>query len=701
MKYPVLKTKNNNQTKMLTLDGFDSGINCENGDYAQDGSILSDCENMCFEDGALKTRNGFCANPNSAIELLEYDDTVYLPFTVTETVYFNNSNPYNLAYLCTGNDIEANLRFFLVDSLGNVSSAGSIYIHRVDFQTFYIPKNVFFVVANKINGNGVFAYVARESINDSVYDVYEASENFAEWNPYNLNYIPTVRINGRGERYEQAKGYAGLDYPAPERLEEPNLLSGTYRCYFTSDDLSSVFRLPYGNLGQISQLECRVYSSSESYTEWVVRPATSSAVSTIGGVQVTLYINRDIGTIRFYGQSEDYCVPIMPDCKLNNIMVTAYTEDYEQSDSIITSRGAVMLNNRIYFYGNKTQKNCIYCAKITNPMYVPESSKLYLGDSTTPVTALKVQNGKLIAFKSGETYRITTSFEDDIIQKETILPESTIYVRGDTLTAQTIDNNIGCVSADTIRLCGSRLVWLSSDENVYALATTTYGNTTNIYRVSQPLGGKIKTMRFDMEDAFAVTKDGKYMLFLGDTVFVMNYRVRGFGYSRTYYSEDDKLKSPAWYIWKLPAGAQFYGAAQLGSSALVFSKFNNNKSFYLTTLSGEDDMVLTREDNENSVVHLPVSASITTKTLELSDKTRLKRIDGIFVGLNSSAPINLAVFDGTRRYFYKMRCKSGTDFVKTNVGMPFTDSAKLCFSSDKPFEIRSIVLKYKLLADRG
>ena len=700
MKYHALNRKNAQSIKTFEISGFDGGINCENGDYAQDGSVLIDCENMYFEDGVLKTRDGFCANENSVTEFLEYNDRVYLPFTVSETVYYMNSKPYSLAYSCTGDDTEAYLRFFLVDAKGNVSPAGSIYIHRVMFDTFYIPQNVFFVVASKIEGNGVFAYVARKAQNDAIYEVYEAQENFSEWQLAKY-YVPTVLINGRGERYEQAKGYVELDYPEPERLEELNLLNGRYRCYFTSDDLSSIFRLPYENIDSLSSLECRLYSSSEEYTEWSIGPYENTATAKVAGADVYLYVNRTIGTIRFYTRTQDYSVPIMPGCKLNNIMVTTNTLQNYSKDSIITSKSAVMLNNRLYFYGNKMQKNCIYCSKITNPLYVPESSKLYLGDSSTPVIALKVQNGKLIAFKSGETYRISTSFDDSTIQREAVLPESTLYVRGDTMSAQTIDNNIGCVNEKTIRLCGSRLVWLSGDKNIYALATTTYGNTTNIYRVSQPLGSRIKEMQFDMDDAFAVTKDGKYMLFLGDTVFVMNYRVRGFGYSRTYYAEDDKLKSPAWYIWRLPEGAGFYGASELGSNALIFSSFHSGNTFYLLTVSGKEDTLMNYENYENVTVTFPIKSGLSTKTIEFGDQTRLKRIDSMFIGGNSSDYINLSITDGTKKYHYKMKFGSGADVIKTNAGIPFSGGIGLSLSSEKPFAIRNIALKYKLLADRG
>lgn len=689
--------------RTYTAVGFENGTD-DGAAYASDESVLADCVNMEYGDGLLKTRNGFKAKADSVVGCGEGYDTVYLPFTVTETVYYRNSESFNLAYFCMGDDTEAYLKFYLVDAKGNISPAGQIYIHRVDSETFCLPERVFFTVADRITGSGVFAYMARNASTYTVCDVYEANAAFTQWTNVNDRiYVPTVKIYGRGERYDQAKSYEDLDYPAPERLEELNLLSGKYRCYFTSDGLSAYFRLPYGNLDPYVLVSCRVYSSPDEYTEWTIQSGTNNNTQTVGDDSVTLYVDRTLGVLHFYNlpQNRDYCVPLMPRCKLNNIMVLATTTNDVANESIVSSKGAVMLNNRLYFYGNSRRINCVYCAKMTNPLYVPQSSKLYLGAGTTPVTALKVQNGKLIAFKSGETYRIITSFDDGVIQKEAELPESTVYVRGDTMTAQTIDNRIGCVSDSTVCKCGSRLVWLGGDGSVYALATTTYGNTTNIYRVSTPVKKRLKAALADADGVFAAVKDGKYMLFVGEKIFVMDFKVREFGFSRAYYAADDKIKSPAWFVWQSPEGAAYYAAAQTGFDALILSSFDDGLSFYISTVSGEQDSVLTRGKQTVEEISAPVCSGFTTKKLELGEVNRLKSINSLLINGGCEGKFTLTATEGRKKRSFFAEFKEGGDCLRIYAVMPLLNDVKLEVSSKEPFRIRSIVLSYRLLGKKG
>lgn len=702
MKYPALRRRDSEEDKTRTVVGFSDGIDDKNGEVATDNNALSDCVNMIFEEGVLKTRSGFAANEGSVIRFTGYNDTVYMPFTITETVYYKDSKPHKIAYSCMGDIAEAQLKMWLVDNNGNISPFGEIYIHRVDSETFNLPKNVFFVIADKISGCGVFAFVARGTESSMMYEIYELSLDHTTWERSDNDiYVPTVLINGRGERYAESDGYVGLNYPEPERPEEINLLGGRHKCYFTSDGLSSIFRLPYGHLGEWTSVSCRLYSSPQEYTEWVIDMGLDYDTKTIDGASIVFQVDRQLGIVQFSKDGIYYSVPLMPKCKLNNMLITVTTTEDIAKDSVISSKGAVTLDNRLYFYGNGIKQNCIYCSKMSNPLYVPQSSRLYLGDGTTPVTALRVQNGKLIAFKSGETYRVKTDFENDTVKKTAVLPESTVYLKGDTLTAQTIDSNIGCISDKTIGLCGSRLVWLGSDKRVYALATTTYGNTTNIYCVSHPINGRLKSAEIDNEKVFAVANDGKYMLFFDENIFLMNYRVRGFGYSRTYYAQDDTIKSPAWYFWKTPEGAKIHGGKQIGDSAVMAASFNNGDSFYNMVISGDNDSLMAYEEGQEVKKTQPIKSGFTTKIIELSPENRCKRIDCVFLNGKCTKKSKLTLSEGRRKSSYNIDFEESGDFIRIGAGMPFSNNVAVSLFANEAFRIRSLILKYKLLADKG
>ena len=155
MRYTGLGLKKVSADKTHIIDQFSLGIDDEKGGFAEGGAVLDDCLNMACENEKLSTRKGFRANADSIMEPGEYESIVYIPFTVTETVYYKNLKPYNLAYLCLGDIVFANLKFFLVDSEGNITPAGGIIFNRVDSTTFNIPKNVFFMLAKSLSGIGV------------------------------------------------------------------------------------------------------------------------------------------------------------------------------------------------------------------------------------------------------------------------------------------------------------------------------------------------------------------------------------------------------------------------------------------------------------------------------------------------------------------------------------------------------------------
>ena len=700
MRYPKLKSDKSLQDNALLVREFDYGINKEAGKWASDDCLLEDSINMDYEADTLKTRKGFCAVENSLIEPELYDDTVYLPFTVTPTVYYKNSKSYNLAYSCSGDNTEARLRFFLVDTNGNIEPAGRINFHRITFDEFYIPDNVFFLVTEPVGGNGVFAFVSRSSYGTRSSVVYEATSGFSDWNNAAGNfYLPTALINGRGERYDEAHSLGDFNYPEPEHIEELNLLSGKYKCFFTSDGLSSYFRLPYGSLVQYGQFTCRLYLTSDYYVEWSITGDYTSATRTVNGEQVTLYLDRTLGVLHFTVSGGEYHIPLIEGVKLNNIMVIATTSQVVCPEAILSSSDLVMLNNRIYLFGSKERPNCIYSAKIANPFYFTDSAKLFIGDGGSGVTALKVQNGKLIAFKPGETYKIITSAEE-ATKKLAVLPENIFYVKSDTLSVQTIDTEIGCPYPKTLKLCGSRLVWLSGDGTVYALATTTYGNTTNIYRVSQPLGESLKEALNTAQHIFAVTHAGKYILSVDDTAFVMNFRVRGFGYSRTYYSKDDTLKSPAWFVWKLPDDATIYGGANIDGNALFLSS-PSDMYYYISTISGETDKSVVYKNFDTETVSAPISSGFCTKYFDFSRPDLYKRIDGVYINGSSGSDAEVTLSDGSAGFSKLIRLGSSNKAVALSAGMPACDGISIALSAKKPFSVRDITLKYKLLSYKG
>ena len=125
------------------------------------------------------------------------------------------------------------MQVFFIDEEGNISSAGNIMCQRISESIFSIPTDVFFLVDRRVNedGDGVFAFVTKQSYGDESYAIYEACGGFARWdNCESEIYVPTVRINGRGNRYDTASPLEDLNYPEPEMPETLNVLTGRFKC---------------------------------------------------------------------------------------------------------------------------------------------------------------------------------------------------------------------------------------------------------------------------------------------------------------------------------------------------------------------------------------------------------------------------------------------------------------------------------------
>ena len=181
MRYPLPAACEEHKTESKTVFEYMYGINDDTGDTAGKDDVLKDCVNMEYSGKTLVTRKGLRAKEDTLVSPDEFTDTVYLPFTVTDTVCFVNGKPRNLACCCTGDVSKATVYFYLADSDGNISPAGSIVFSRIDYSQFYTPRNVFFTVSGKSRGGGVYAFIYRKSGEEVLSEVYEASDDFSEW----------------------------------------------------------------------------------------------------------------------------------------------------------------------------------------------------------------------------------------------------------------------------------------------------------------------------------------------------------------------------------------------------------------------------------------------------------------------------------------------------------------------------------------
>lgn len=213
---------------------------------------------------------------------------------------------------------------------------------------------------------------------------------------------------------------------------------------------------------------------------------------------------------------------------------------------------------RLFLCGNKKHADLVLWSGLNNPLYFPENSYFYVGNTTEAVTGFGKQSDKLVIFKEHETWYTQYNQNTDITAASLINQNVVDYTSSAVyFPLVLINSNIGCGYPDTVQLCRNRLVWLGSDKKVYSLVSESAYNERSIYCVSEMVDKRIKAIakKYDISQASACDWEGHYCLLLKDTLLLMDYNCYGYthiaGHSKT---EDANIKIP-WFLWKLPKGA--------------------------------------------------------------------------------------------------------------------------------------------------
>lgn len=656
MKYSYLNDGKEKDFKMPELSG---GLALNEDPSVADGSHLADCNNMWFRRGLLTTRPGISTSSEDLFrKFSQYNPDCVIDYTFTDTYATYNGNQYRIAYCVTGDMTSySDINVLLIGASGEKKSIGAIHYGRVSFDSFSMPEHLFFAVCEPKTGCGIYAFVSYQDVYDEnhrVHEIYECSSDMTSWHRFGSNeyYFPVLYINGRGNRYgTSSAAYTG----EPKELEQPNLLTGAFRVYFSSDGYSNSFQLPVSGLDSDQNVICRIYENRSQYTAWVIEPNQTSATVQFLGVNITMKCDRVTGEISFHTGDSEYAVPLMSKFLGNNIRIMAYKTGTEiRADKVIGSKQAVNYGSHIILCGNSIVPGEVYAARTSNPLYFPKSASFCIGDITAPVTALGVQNDKLIAFKEREMYRIMIN-DGGVYTTNSYIPTQTEDIAlPDTLSTVGVNVSVGCDCPKTLKLCGSRLVWLNSAGTVYVLAMTTYGKENNVYEISSAITPQLKKYTSAaLKNAFAAENDGSYILFLGkDTLaeeaFVMDYRVKSFGQSASYLGSNGADRSLAWYRWSFPSDYLISSAAGTVKGLMTAVRSKDGRLIYTSVLNGDSDTILGIEGDEVKEYNYDIESEFTTKMYDFGLPQSKKNITALFLTAACDDYIDISLSDEKR-----------------------------------------------------
>lgn len=301
--------------------------------------------------------------------------------------------------------------------------------------------------------------------------------------------------------------------------------------------------------------------------------------------------------------------------------------------------------SRLFLGGNTSEKekSLVLWSGLNNPLYFPENCYAYVGNGNQAVTAFGRQSDMLVVFKERETF-LTQYVRNDNITAEALINQSVVDYTASNVYFPMIQLHagIGCDCPDTVQLCRNCLVWACTNGNVYTLRSENQYSERTIFKVSDMARRELK----GLISSFAQSADvgGKYYLLCGSKVFVMDYESYGYVYVSSYSkTEDAQLRIP-WWNWELPTeyNDSFECIPLLSESGLMMlSESAENvpgdrgKNYNITVF---DEKAYTDDGNRK------IKSSITTKVFDFGLPAYTKNVPlvNIALGNNGGEPVTVA-----------------------------------------------------------
>lgn len=678
MKYDSLKRKS---VKTFKVSEFDGGLNSTFAPTSIDDNQLSDCKNVWFNGGRLQTRPGLKCDSSTAIQtpiLGSYGLNEYK----IHNVKIEHSGEYNriVTSEVLTDDYAYYINVFLVSESGYFKPIGNMSFFRTTSEIFYTPINVLFYTGKPQNGGGVFAMVTVQNsyyTDDRYYNLFEISKDLKEWNRVYDFYIPTLYINGRGNKYQIAKAENNVTIATPKILESPNMLNGRFHSYFTSDGYSNSFRLPFTDLSSDS-IVCRVYYTLRDYIEWQISGTSIVNTQKFFGKDVTMEVDREKGTVYFTSDGGDYAIPAMNMYHENNIKITATKEIENGISKVLYSTCALAYQSRIIVSGGESG-NGIFVANYDTPLYFPQNSSINVGSGDGAVVDLVQQNGKIIALKKDGIYTLTLKKGDRINDISLLADNDKYFAECDSFACEEITKQIGCRGRNCTAVSNDNIIFLGTDSQIYALSSA----SKKIISLSQNLGEEFIDFKYAN---FGFAGNNHYMIFRNNKAFV---------------GEVISPENIKWYYWEFPESFKISGGfwAQNKFSFLCTNK--NTVISYIATLAGDsDDSIEYNDDGIITKYSDSIQSYITTKHFDFSSFSSKKNIESIFLSIASKGNVGISVngkeiadinFRLTNEEYDKCEYKS----VKLMPHLSNTNTVYITLSSKNGMSVGELEIIYK------
>ncbi len=615
-RHPIMRA---DSLKSIRIPDLMGGINLRDSVSMINDNQMTDCLNMWWADGTLRTRPGIEEKVIAQIKQPESENA--LQGKTSEIRRHNCTKEENgrKGQLCSVKTVfdfshTEEIEEPKLDNEGNeteekitVSSNVLSFVTVIDFFWCFGADNKALPPLEITGIEGIKSYFAVWH-NDTVYcflsnrQIHKYVEGLNKWAEVKEEdteesssriYVPLVvaycKTKGSGSMSTDEVLHSGVMY------EGYNLLSNYYRMQYEAFN----YEAATGEEGEkshammyflLERIDFDKYKDKVLTVKHIQNGNTyEHSVKLVGALNGGVVEEKDFGKdnlkmkvntnrITFYAKEENVekTAWISEKTSYSTIEITApYIPDNRESelerifsmkDSCWYGGSAEGMDGgtRLFLCGSEEEKALVIWSGRNNPLYFPENSYFYVGDKSGAVTGFGKQSNLLIIFKNDETWCTQYYRNSDITASDLINQTVVDYTSSSVYFPLTqINSNIGCMYPDTVALCRNRLVWLSHNGQVCTLISENQYNERSIFCVSEMVSRKLKD---ESVSPTACDWNGHYVLAFGGRLYLMDYNSYGYQYITSYSkAEDANLRIP-WYYWEMP----------IDSEQSVLSEINGN-----------------------------------------------------------------------------------------------------------------------------
>ncbi len=659
----------------FVINSFDGGLNTRDVISDLSDNELSECLNMYYQGKALKTRKG--AAVKSKISLSQTDCTV-VPISTGSYV---DGLGYKMFLVTNKDDTSCSVRILVVKSDSSYSFLDLKTINFSDYSNGFARINCLSFSGKETVDGGCYLLLGVFDNKNILCDkyIYELNLKFNKISQLGSKdiYKPLVSIHGKGNNYSQLQS-SKRTFPTSRRFEDFNMLSGGFRAGFTTDGLSTTFYLPANNLSNNSGENIVIDYTDNTGANYLIEIPYNSSTSyptKIGEVEFTFTIDRVNGKIvTFNVLGTEMALP-MSDSIRNNLVITAYKAN--DKDDFFRMTVAENFNSRVFVTGNKMKNNVVRFSREDNPLYFPESNFAYFGERSSNIVALKQNNDRLLVFKAHQI-GVCSAISGSSLTPDHIFGGGTITKAiTEKITIKTLKTGIGCLYPETIMSCSNRLVFLGSDNRVYAI-TSSSNYTHRFYRISDKIENKLNEKEFS--NAFCADDDGYYMLFVDNRCFLFDYNSSHFLSASSANGNKKAFDKIAWFYFEYDFGiANALLSLNFQGKALIVAKASSTHSPEKVLLYALEGSIDQNMGNTMTLSNVSIKSKFTTganrllkdgrknivavELVLLKDKTNTKKAAKLaYLNENHKqvvSEISAAELEGTENIIRKTPCIFG------------------------------------------